>query len=91
MKMTDKDYLTVILELEKNMSNNMSIAMNEASNEYLYEDYFDMFTGCKDMARDIYEYMASMGWYTVEEEQQDKINKKIGEFNNYLDQLENNN
>ena len=35
--------------------------------------------------------MASMGWYTVEEEQQDKIDKKIGEFNNYLDQLENNN
>lgn len=89
MKMTDKDYLTVILELEKNMSNNYSIAMNEASNEYLYEDFFDLFTETKDMARDIYEYMASQGWYQTEQEQQEKINQKINEFNNYLDELEN--
>jgi len=89
MKMNDKDYLTVILELEKNMSNNYSIAMNEASNEYLYEDFFDFFTETKDMARDIYEYMKEQGWYQTEQEQQDKIDKKINEFNNYLDELEN--
>ena len=88
MKMNDRDYLTAVLELEKNMSNNYSIAMNEASNEYLYEDYFDMFTTVKDMARDIYQYMYSEGWYQVESEEQTKVDEKINCFNKKLDELE---
>jgi len=89
MKLNDQDYLTIVLELEKNMSNNYSIAMNEASNEYLYEDFFDMFTDIKDIARDIYQYMYNQGWYKVEEEQQNKINQEINCFNQKLDELEN--
>ena len=43
LELTDKSRLEIILELEKNMSNNYSIAMNEASSDDLYENYFDMF------------------------------------------------
>lgn len=88
LKLTDRDYLTSVLELEKNMSNNYSIAMNEASNEDLYEDYFDMFTSIKDMARDIFNIMDNYGWYKLEYVEQDKINKKLECLNKKLDNLE---
>lgn len=88
INMTDKDYLTSILELEKNISNNYSIAMNEASNEDLYEDFFDMFTNIKDMARDIYNIMDNYGWYKLEYVKDNEIIKKINCFNEKLDNLD---
>ena len=36
IEINDKDMLTALLEIEKNMSVNLTIAMNEASNENLY-------------------------------------------------------
>ena len=36
-EMNDKDILNDILEYEKNMSNNYSIALNEMSNKVLYK------------------------------------------------------
>ena len=50
IEMNDRDYLNVVLELEKNMSNNYSIALNEASNDYLYEDFFTLLEDAKDAA-----------------------------------------
>lgn len=88
LDLDDKTYLEIILELEKNMSNNYSIAMNEASSDDLYESFFDMFTCIKDTARDIYDYMKSLGWYTTEAVSQDKIDKKINELDEKLNCLE---
>lgn len=88
LAMQDRDILTMILELEKNMSNNYSIAMNEASNDDLYESFFDMFTNVKDMTRDIFDLMNHLGWYKIEYVEESKITKKIKEFNQKLDCLE---
>ena len=76
-KMNDRDYLNSILELEKNMSNNYSIALNEASNDYLYEDYFSMLEDSKDMARELYNLMFKNGWYSLEEIDNTKLDNKI--------------
>ncbi len=86
-EMNDKDYLNVALELEKNMSNNYSIALNEASNDQLYNDYFDMFENTKDAAREVYEVMFQNGWYSLEEEDSNKINQKIDEMTQQLKEL----
>ncbi len=85
--MNDKDYLNVVLELEKNMSNNYSIALSEASNDILYNEYFDLFEDTKDMARELYEVMFQNGWYELEEAATDKINQKITDMEKELNQL----
>lgn len=77
IKMNDRDYLNSILELEKNISNNYSIALNEASNDYLYEDYFSMLEDSKDMARELYNLMFKNGWYSLEEIDNTKLDNKI--------------
>lgn len=77
IKMNDRDYLNSILEIEKNMSNNYSIALNEASNDYLYEDYFSMLEDSKDMARELYNLMFKNGWYSLEEIDNTKLDNKI--------------
>ena len=88
LMLTDKNKLEIILELEKNLSNNYSIAMNEASNNDLYESYFDMFTSIKDMSRDIFDLMSYLGWYNLEYVDENKINKKIESLTKQLDNLE---
>lgn len=84
IKMNDRDYLNSILELEKNMSNNYSIALNEASNDYLYEDYFSMLEDSKDMARELYNLMFKNGWYSLEEIDNTKLNDKINSLEQKL-------
>lgn len=88
IEMNDRDYLNSILELEKNMSNNYSIALNEASNEYLYEDYFTLFEDTKDAARECYNLMFKNGWYTLEEAEEQKVNEKINCFEQELKNLQ---
>jgi spore coat protein CotF len=87
IKMNDCDYLSSVLELEKNMSNDYSIALNEASNDYLYEDYFNMLEDTKDAAREAYNLMFQNGWYKLEEEKEEKINEKINCLEEKLNNL----
>lgn len=88
IEMNDCDYLNSVLELEKNMSNNYSIALNEASNDYLYEDYFTMLEDTKDIAREAYNLAFEYGWYTLVEEEQTKVEEKINCFEQKLKELE---
>lgn len=88
LELTDKDRLEIILELEKNMSNNYSIAMNEASTDDLYESYFDMFTSIKDTTRDIFDLMNYLGWYNLEYLEENKIMKKLENLKEKLNNLE---
>ena len=37
IELNERDYLQTILDTEKNMSNNLSIAINEASNDVLFD------------------------------------------------------
>lgn len=85
--MNDKDYLNALLEIEKNMSNNLSIALNEASCNKLFNFEFLLFTETKGMARDIFNMMFDCGWYSLEQESQQKIDKTIQEFENSLNEL----
>ena len=77
VEMNDKDYINSVLSTLKEMSKNYTVAMTEASNEILYEHYFEMFNNISRMQRDVYELMFKKGWYCLEEAEENKINQKL--------------
>ena len=72
-EMNDRDYINAILDTEKNMSVNMTIALNEASNEKLYNELFEIFKDIKQSQRTLYECMFKNGWYSLEKAEEQKI------------------
>ncbi len=87
LEMNDRDYMNAILETEKNMSDNLSIALNEASNNTLYEELFNIFTETKNAARELYNMMFKKGWYSLEKAEDNKITEKCNELSQKLSQL----
>ena len=87
IEINDRDMLMSLLEIEKNMSVNLTIAMNEASNENLYERLFDSFETIKDLQRDLYEIAFRYGWYSLEEAEQTKVNEEYNKLNTEINDL----
>lgn len=90
IELNDEDYLNVILEIEKNMSVNLTIALNEASNETLYDRLFNIFETIKDLQRDLFEIAFRYGWYSLEKSPETKIQEEYDKLNNKLTNLEDN-
>lgn len=90
LEMNDCDILSDILETEKNMSNNLSIALNEASNNELYNKILDIFDGIKEKQRAIFNLMFKYGWYTLEKADQLKIDEKKQELTQKINELQKN-
>lgn len=76
IEMNDKDYLTCLLTILKEISKNYSLAMTEASNEHLYKSYFSIFKEVSSLQREVYQLMFQNGWYTLETAELTKINEK---------------
>lgn len=87
-EMNDRDFLNDVLESEKNLSNNLAIALNEASNESLYKAILDIFVECKNNARQLYNLMLQNGWYTLEQAEQQKITQKNTELSGRMQELQ---
>ena len=90
-EMNDKDYITSMLEIEKAMVKDYAVALTEASNEDLYNDYYDLFDEVSSTQRDIYNLMFQKGWYSIETAQDTKITQKLNMLEQELPQLDNNN
>lgn len=75
-EMNDCDYITAQLTCEKDMSINLVYALNEASNEVLYQELYPIFKETKDFQRRIYEVMFQKGWYKIEKAEANKITQK---------------
>lgn len=87
ISMNDEDMLNALLEIEKNMSVNLTIALNEASNETLYERLFDSFETIKDLQRDLFEIAFRYGWYSLEEAEDNKITEEYQKLNQKIQSL----
>ena len=72
---------------EKNISNNYSVAINEMSNKILYKKVMDIFEDTKDIARDIFNYMYSMEWYTLTSEEETKIEDSYNQYKSKYDEF----
>ena len=76
IKMNDKDYITCLLTILKDMVKNYTIAMTEASNENLYQSYNSTFQKLIELQRETFELMFRKGWYSLEKAEVSKINEK---------------
>ena len=88
IEVNDRDILNTLLEIEKNMSVNMTVFLNEASNEVLYNEIFDMFESVKIKQRDLFELLFRKGWYSLEEAQEDKITSSYNKHSNCIKELQ---
>ena len=87
IKMNDRDYLNCVLETEKNMSNNLSYALNEVSNDALFDKIYNIFDEIKNNARDAYNLAFKNGWYKLEKAQDNKITEKVNELQQKYNEL----
>ena len=85
--LNDRDYLTDILSSEKHMNVDMAIALNEASNDELYEKIYNMAVKIKQTQRTLYNLAFQKGWYTLEEVPRKKIDEKYNSLIKKYDEL----
>ena len=81
----NNNYLNLILNIEKNISNDYSNFLNETSNDYLYENIFSMLEDSKDMAREVYNYMFNKGIIKLEEMNENALQNGIKELEEKLE------
>lgn len=86
-EMNDLDYLTDALETTKNMVSNYSLALNEASNNTLYERVKQIFDETSIIQRDMFDLMFQKGWYALEEAEEQKVTEAFNKFINQYEQL----
>lgn len=75
--LNDKDYMNMCLSKLKELEKNMTICLSEASCEELYQQYFNIFSEISKLQREAYEMMFIRGWYTLEKEENNKIEEKL--------------
>ena len=91
MTLNDKDYLSSLLTCLKELSKNYVIAMTEASNENLYNNYLETFLSISSLQREVYELMFKNGWYIIEQSETNKIKDKYNTLNQELNDLKTSN
>ncbi len=75
--MNDKEYMMDTLDTLKSLSVNMTYAMNEASCEKLYKEYFNMFKEINKKTKEVFNLAYKLGYYTLEEEEEKKIKSAL--------------
>ena len=74
--LNDKDYMNSLLGTLKEMVKNYAVALTEASNKNLYNEFKTMFDEYSNLQREVYETMFRKGWYTLEKAEQQKLDNK---------------
>lgn len=65
--MESKAMLNDVLASIKNMVVNYSIALNEASSEFIYKEYLKEFMELSSLAKELYNLEYSLEWVTLKE------------------------
>lgn len=86
-KENDKDYLNSVLSSLKDMEKNYAVVLTEASNEYLFAKYDEMFDEIKELQRDAFELAFKKGWYILEKAEDTKITEKYNTLNQEFNDL----
>lgn len=86
-QMNDRDYLNDILATEKYLTDSFNVAAREASHDALHRDVMTVLTETHQATRDVYNLMFQFGWYTLEAEQQQKVEQTQQQFSGYSSQF----
>lgn len=81
LNLNDKDYISSFLSCLKDMVKNYTVALTEASNESLYQEYKNMFDTYISLQRETYELMFRKGWYILEQAKGEKTGSKYNTLN----------
>lgn len=76
-ELSDLDYINLVLTLEKDIVKNYSVALTEASCDYLYDNFNSMFERVSKMQREVFNLMNSKGFYNLKQVEQEKITEKL--------------
>ena len=79
--LNDIDYMNSLLGTLKEMVKNYAVALTEASNKNLYNEFKTMFDEYSNLQREVYETMFGKGWYTLEKAEQQKLDSKYQTLN----------
>ncbi|MBE6140211.1 MAG: spore coat protein [Firmicutes bacterium] len=82
--MTEKEFVMDILETEKNITINTAFALNEASNNNLYKEIFNIFKSISNVTKEVFTLAYHLGIYPLENEKNTKIKDAIKTLNNDL-------
>ncbi len=85
--MNDRDFMNDILSTEKYLTQAYSIALNEASNQTLYQDILHIFEDTQNSQRELYNLMFKNGWYSVEQASNQTCQQSYQQFQQYKQQL----
>jgi spore coat protein CotF len=86
-EMNDRDLLNDGLSTCKYLTDSLNIAVREASHEQLYNDMLQILNETHDSCRNLFNLMFKNGWYKLEAEDQQKLDKAYQQFNNYSTQF----
>ncbi|MFC4076102.1 spore coat protein [Salinithrix halophila] len=86
-EMNDRDRLNDILAMEKYMTMSYNVAVNEASNDSLYQTQMSILTELHQAQRDLFNAMHAKGWYKMEPADMQKVDKAFQQFSNYSSQF----
>ncbi len=81
VELNEKDYINSLLSCLKEMTKNYTVALTEASNEALYQEFKDMFDTYIKLQRETYELMFRKGWYVLEQAEGAKVGAKYNTLN----------
>jgi len=77
MNVESKAMLQDVLESVKNMVVNYSIALNEASSEFIYNEYLSQFENLSILAKELYNFSYDIGFVTLTKANSKDIKKEI--------------
>jgi len=73
----DIDMLNDTLLSFKFLVDNFAIALNEASNKWIYDNYKNIYDELSKTQQNLFQLSFQKGWYTIEEAEKTKINEAI--------------
>ncbi|MFD1425756.1 spore coat protein CotF [Kroppenstedtia sanguinis] len=86
-EMSDRDRINDILAMEKYMSDAYGVAVNEASNDALYQTQMSILTDIHQCQRDVFNLMHSKGWYQTDQANAQYVTQAAQKFTNYQTQF----
>ncbi|MFD3448763.1 spore coat protein [Microbacteriaceae bacterium 4G12] len=86
-QMNDRDFINDMLSTEKYLKNGYDIAQNEASHQPLFQALNMIYTETQTCQRELYNLMLQKGWYTLEQAEQPKMQQKMQQFSQYMNQI----
>jgi spore coat protein CotF len=83
----DRDRINDVLATVKYMTMAYNVAVNEASNDSLYQTQMNILTNLHQAQRDVYNAMSAKGWYKTDPADQQKVGQAFQQFSNYRTQF----